>query len=85
MVVAPAIAALHPLAASAKALIHSGHFAEANYRNASWGRLHFNAPLIKVDYPLPTGRVGGSNNPSLLGTEPLPVWSFCWRCLLRST
>jgi hypothetical protein len=70
MVVAPAIAALHPFATSAKALIDSGHFAEANCRNASWGRPLSNAPLIKVDYPLPTGRVGGLNYPSLLGTEP---------------
>ena len=79
MVVAPAIAALHPFATSAKALIRSGHFAEANCRNASCGRPHFNAPLIKVDYPLPTGRVGGSNNPPLLGTEPLAGGSLYWR------
>ncbi len=77
--------ALHPFATSAKALIHSGHFAEANCRNASWGRPHSNAPIIKIDYPLPTGRVGGLNYPSLLGTVPLAGGSLCWRCLPRST
>ncbi len=87
--------ALHPFATSAKALIHSGHFAEANCRNASWGRPHSNAPIIKIDYPLPTGRVGGLNYPrcwapcrSLAGrsvgdASPARLGALCGNCTTR--